>query len=130
VDRNHRVLVVDDYPGARYRRMRVLLDAGGFDVAEESMGRDAVRRAGRERFDLLVVDLHLPDVSGLDVCRALKDDPSTAAVPVLAVSAVVDAVEADRAARDAGAAGYVADEVDADGFLHAVRSVLLGRTAT
>ena len=126
VANKHRVLIVDDYPGARYRRMRLLMDAGGFDVAEESLGRDAVSRLSRERFDLLVIDMHLPDLSGLDVCRALKTDPRTAGVPILAVSAVSDRDQAERGARDAGAAAFITDEADADAFVAAVRDVLKG----
>ena len=129
MDKKYRVLVVDDYPGARYRRMRLLLDAGGFDVAEEMMGRDAVRRAGRERFDLLVVDLHLPDVSGLDVCRSVKADPRTASLPILAVSAVSDSAEAERRSRDAGASAFVPDEADGEAFVAAVRAVLAKNAA-
>jgi CheY-like chemotaxis protein len=127
VNKTRRVLIVDDYPGARYRRMRLLLDAGGFDVAEESLGRDAVSRLGRERFDLLVVDLHLPDVSGLDVCRAVKADPRTAGLAILAVSAVSEMEQADRVARDAGATAFISDEADADAFVAAVRDALDGR---
>lgn len=127
VTNNRRVLIVDDYPGARYRRMRLLMDAGGFDVAEESLGRDVVGRLSRERFDLLVIDFHLPDVSGLDVCRAVKADPRTEAVPILAVSAVADREQAERAAADAGAAAFIPDEADADAFVAAVRDVLQGR---
>jgi len=130
VPRNHRVLVVDDYPGARYRRMRLLLDAGGFDVAEESMGRDALRRVAAERFDLVVIDLHLPDVSGLDVCRAVKADPRTAAIPILTVSAVSDAADGERTSRDAGASAFLADEADGETFVATVRAVLDGRAAT
>jgi CheY-like chemotaxis protein len=126
VTKNSRVLIVDDYPGARYRRMRLLMDAG-FDVAEESLGRAAIGRLGRERFDLLVIDFHLPDLSGLDVCRAVKADPHTAGLPILAVSAVADREPAERAARDAGAAAFIADEADADAFVAAVRDVLKGR---
>jgi len=129
VTKNHRVLVVDDYPGARYRRMRILLDAGGFDVAEESLGRDAVRRVAAERFDLVVVDLHLPDVSGLEVCRSMKADPATAGIPLLAVSAVSDHADVERAMLEAGAAAYVSDESDAETFLKIVRHVLDGRAA-
>jgi CheY-like chemotaxis protein len=127
VNGKHRVLIVDDYPGARYRRMRLLLDDGGFEVAEESLGRDAMRRLSRETFDLLVIDLHLPDVSGLDVCRSVKADPATAALPILAVSAVSDNAEAGRVAREAGAAAFVADDADADAFVAAVRGALAGR---
>jgi CheY-like chemotaxis protein len=129
VNKNQRVLVVDDYPGARYRRMRILLDAGGFDVAEESLGRDALRRVAKERFDVVVIDLHLPDVSGLEVCRALKADAATAAIAILAVSAVSDAAEAQRTAVEAGATAFVADESDADTFLRAVRAAAGSRVA-
>ncbi len=122
--KNRRVLVVDDYPGARYRRRRLLLDAGGFDVAEEMLGREALKRLAAEHFDLLIVDLHLPDVSGLDVCRALKATGSAAPLAILAVSAVTDSVEATRAAAAAGASAYVADDVDAAAFLAAVHGAL------
>jgi CheY-like chemotaxis protein len=129
VNKKWRVLVVDDYPGARYRRMRLLLDDGSFEVAEESLGREAVSRLGRERFDLLVVDLHLPDVSGLDVCQRLKADPSTAGLPILAVSAVADRSEAERIALDAGASAFITDEADGPAFIAAVRDVLQGGAA-
>jgi len=129
VDKKWRVLVVDDYPGARYRRMRLLLDDGRFEVAEEILGRDAVKRLGRERFDLLVVDLHLPDVSGLDVCRSVRSDARFATLPILAVSAVADTDDASRAARDAGASGFVADEADGPAFIAAVNGVLAGPAA-
>jgi len=130
VNKKWRVLVVDDYPGARYRRMRLLLDDGSFDVAEETLGREAVRRLGHERFDLLVVDMHLPDISGLDVCHSVKGDPKTAGLPILADSAVADSSEAQRNALDAGATAFIADEADGDAFVAAVRDVLQGRAAT
>lgn len=119
-----RVLIVDDYPGARYRRMRLLLDDGGFDVAEESMGRDAVRRIAQERFDLAVVDLHLPDISGLDVCRGIRGGAQNQALPILMVSAVSENDQAERLAKDAGANGYVADDADGDTFVRAVREAI------
>ena len=119
-----RVLIVDDYPGARYRRMRLLLDDGGFDVAEESLGRDAIRRIEQERFDLAVIDLHLPDISGLDVCKGIRANARTAQLPILMVSAVSEAEQADQLARDAGATRFIADEADGATFVRAVRETL------
>jgi len=119
-----RVLIVDDYPGARYRRMRYLLDDGGFDVAEESLGREALGRLGRERFDLLVVDLHLPDISGLDVCRRAREQSGYASVPILLMSAVSEADEASKLASDAGATAFLPDSADGDAFVGAVRKAL------
>ena len=119
-----RVLIVDDYPGARYRRMRLLLDDGGFDVAEEMLGREALRRMQHEHFDLAVVDLHLPDISGLDVCRGIRGSADSAQMPILMVSAVSETEEAERLARDAGATAFVADAADGDAFVRAVRQTL------
>ena len=117
------MLIVDDYPGARYRRMRLLLDDGGFEVAEEMLGREAIRRVQHEHFDLAVVDLHLPDISGLDVCRGIRGS-DRAAMPILMVSAVSETEEAERLARDAGATAFVADAADGAAFVQAVRQTL------
>jgi len=126
---NARVLVVDDYPGTRYRRMRILLDAGGFNVAEASLGREAVARASAERYDLVIVDLHLPDIDGCDVCRELRAAPATATVPILMVSAVSDTVEAERRAVAAGATAFMPETSDEEIFLTAVRTAIAGRAA-
>jgi CheY-like chemotaxis protein len=119
-----RVLVVDDYPGARYRRMRILLDDGGFEVSEEMMGREAVRKAVTEPIDLVLVDLHLPDITGLDVCKAIKDNPATRAMPVILISAVSETKEATKLAEKAGAYCFLPDTVDADTLLKTVRAAL------
>jgi CheY-like chemotaxis protein len=119
-----RVLIVDDYPGARYRRMRLLLDDGGFDVAEEMLGREALRRLQTEHFDVAVVDFHLPDISGLDVCRGIRGSAERATMPILMVSAVSETEEAERLARDAGATAFVPDAADGDAFVQAVRQTL------
>jgi CheY-like chemotaxis protein len=119
-----RVLVVDDYPGARYRRMRILLDDGGFDVTEEVLGREAVRRVADEPIDAVLVDLHLPDISGLDVCEALRARPETAKVALLIISAVSELDEAARLAEQYGADGFVPDAIGAEELLEAVRSAL------
>jgi CheY-like chemotaxis protein len=118
------VLIVDDYPGARYRRMRLLLDAGAFDVAEESLGRDAVRRVAQQRFDLVVVDLHLPDISGVEVVRGIRAGANQPNVPILMMSAVSESADAARLATEAGATAYLGDSADGDAFLDAVRHAL------
>jgi CheY-like chemotaxis protein len=122
-----RILIVDDYPGARYRRMRILLDDGGFEVAEEMMGREAIRRAADEGFDAVLVDLHLPDITGLDVCQALRANPKTAGLPVLIVSAVSEKEEAARLAQEHGADGFLPDTIGAAELIAAVKSALADR---
>ncbi|HVL66477.1 MAG TPA: response regulator [Vicinamibacterales bacterium] len=119
-----RVLIVDDYPGARYRRMRMLTEAGRYEVVEEILGRDAVRRAAQGDIDLVLVDLHLPDITGLEVCDALKGNAATAGIPVVLMSAVAEQQEAAELASRHGAAAFVADAADSATLLAAVEAAL------
>lgn len=121
-----RVLVVDDYPGARYRRMRILAEDGGFEVVEEFLGRPAVQRAAAEHIDLVLVDLHLPDITGLEVCRAIRDNPKTAALPVLLISAVTETEDATKLAQQSGANGFLPHSVESAALVAAIRKALAG----
>ena len=78
---------------------------------------------------MLVVDLHLPDLSGQDVCRRLRASASTARLPILAVSAVSDQIQAERTSLEAGATAFITDEADTATFVAAVRDVLGGNAA-
>src|SRR5690348_1272986 len=76
-----RVLVVDDTPGNRYAVARILR-SGGMHVVEADNGRDALRLV-QSIPDLVVLDIKLPDVSGYEICRAIKRNPATAFIPVM-----------------------------------------------
>jgi CheY-like chemotaxis protein len=80
------VLVVDD--GAINRRIIAsLLDSAGIRTLTAAGGAEALELAARQRPDLVLVDLRMPDVDGFEVARRLGGDPSTAGVPVVAVTA-------------------------------------------
>jgi CheY-like chemotaxis protein len=121
-----RVLVVDDYPGARYRRMRILAEDGGFEVMEEFLGRPAVQRAVDEHVDLVLVDLHLPNITGVEVCRAIRENPRTATLPVLLISTVAEQSEAATLAQASGANGFLPDSVEPAELVAAIRKALAG----
>jgi two-component system phosphate regulon response regulator PhoB len=80
------VLIVDDE-----RDLRTLLDfnlrQAGFETAHAASGAEALARARALRPAVIVLDLNLPDVSGTDVCRLLKADPSTQTIPILMLTA-------------------------------------------
>ncbi|BBH68756.1 hypothetical protein ACTI_54410 [Actinoplanes sp. OR16] len=76
------VLVVDDDP-AILQIVEAVLRSGGLDVSTCSTGRDGLLAAHSRVPDCAVLDISMPDMTGLDVCRALRDDASTADVPVL-----------------------------------------------
>ena len=80
------ILNVDDSDGARYAKSRILTRAG-FNVIEASNGGDALLRAAKDRPALILLDVKLPDINGLEVCRRLKDNPETNTILVLQTSA-------------------------------------------
>src|SRR5258708_40128676 len=80
------ILNVDDNDAERYAVSRVLRRAG-FDTREAMNGGDALGIALPQYPTLILLDVNLPDISGIEVCRRLKADPATASIPVLMLSA-------------------------------------------
>src|SRR5215467_16367555 len=90
-----RLLVVDDADASRFVKVQMLRRAG-YNVAEARTGTEALAYVRAMRPDLVVLDVHLPDMNGLDVCRQLKEDAGVPAVQVLHVSQTA-VTETDRA---------------------------------
>jgi len=103
-----RVLLVQDDDVLR-RRLRELLEHNGFTVDMTGSGLDAVARLARARPDLVLTDLHLSDIEGTELVARLRQDPSLAGVPVLAMSR---AVEEREKALAAGADGFLPGNCD------------------
>lgn len=80
------ILNVDDSDGARYSKTRTL-QLAGFDVLEAGTGMEALALVKSRMPDLVLLDVKLPDLNGLEVCRRIKEDRATAAVLVLQTSA-------------------------------------------
>ena len=81
-----RILVVEDHPTMR-EAMRLVLEGEGFAIDEASDGDTALDMVRADPPDLVFLDLNIPGVSGTDILRALKDDPQTADVSVIIVTA-------------------------------------------
>ena len=79
---NERILVVDDEEDI-LELVRYNLAKEGYRVTSASTGEDALKKALSEKFDLIVLDLMLPDIDGVAVCTALRRDPETANTPIL-----------------------------------------------
>src|SRR5947209_6525482 len=79
------VLHVDDDASNR-RSLGWVLGAEGFQVVEAGTGADALQLVTRQQPDLIILDVRLPDMSGFEVCRQIKADPTTASIPVLQLS--------------------------------------------
>ncbi|WP_035750046.1 PP2C family protein-serine/threonine phosphatase [Parafrankia discariae] len=117
------ILVVDDSESKRYI-LGSWLRRTGYLVVEAATGGEALLRLAERPPDLAVLDVHLPDMSGIEVCRRIKGDRVSAAVPVLHVSAIaVDS--ADRSAGlDEGADAYLVDPIEPKEFLATVGALL------
>ncbi|MFP5369842.1 MAG: response regulator [Actinomycetes bacterium] len=102
-----RILVVEDDPGIR-AGLRMALEDEGFTVEEAPSGEDALLAFGRSPADVLILDLTLPGVDGLDVCRALR---RSSGVPILMLTAR-DGSEHVVAGLEAGADDYVTKPFD------------------
>jgi threonine synthase len=87
-ERYSRVAIVDDTPDARRLIRRILQSQGGnYTLFEATNGQEAIELARRELPDLIILDLMMPGVDGFSVLDALKDNPNTAEIPVIVVTA-------------------------------------------
>jgi DNA-binding response OmpR family regulator len=115
------LLLVDDDEAKRYV-LATWLKRAGHIVIEVGTGQEALDRA--EEAEVVLLDVNLPDMSGFDVCRQLKSDPRTAAIPVVQVSATAVAV-ADRAhGLTQGADAYLIEPTEPAELLPTVTAVL------
>ena len=86
------VLVIDDEPDL-LELVRINLEQAGYRTSTAASGRGALEALRRSRPDLIVLDLMLPDLSGMDVCRRLRSDPETADLPIIMLTAKADEVD-------------------------------------
>jgi DNA-binding NarL/FixJ family response regulator len=100
------VLIVDDHAGFRLAA-RALLEADGFDVVGESAtGNDGLEAVGRLRPDLVLLDVGLPDIDGMEVCGRLRDCPGGG--PAVVLTSSRDASDYPPHFEHCGARGFIA----------------------
>lgn len=123
-DRVFRIVLVDDHDVVR-AGLKALFDAPDDleVVSEAGTSADAIRRTGLDSPDVVVLDVRLPDGSGIDACREIKTRWPATQVLILTSYADNDAL---LEAADAGASGYILKRVDASGLIEAVRKVAYG----
>src|SRR6266567_6823420 len=116
------VLLVEDNP-VNLQLARFLLEASGFVVHAADSASIALDKASSLLPDLILMDVELPGMDGLEATRHLKADPDTAHIPVVALTA--NAMHGDRErCLDAGCAGYITKPIDTNDFANQVRGYL------
>jgi len=121
-----RLLVVDDHAIVRSGIRRLLSERTDIDVLEAVSGEEALRAVQEQSLDLIVLDLNLPGLGGLELLRRLTR--AAPKVPILVFSQHAEAIYATKAL-EAGARGFVSKNAMPEEFLEAVDAVLAGGTA-
>ncbi|QEL15573.1 response regulator [Limnoglobus roseus] len=121
------VLVVDDSEDNRFT-VRRYLEQAGFRVVEGASGEDTIRLV-RANPDIVILDVDLPDTNGFEVCRVIKTDPETAAIPVLNLSATFTMTRHRVQGLDSGADAYLCHPVEAIELVATVNALLRVRRA-
>ena len=118
------ILIVDDNP-SNLNLLETLLQSDGHQLTTAQTGQGALDLVARAPlFDLVLLDVVLPDINGLEVCRRLKNDPATAHIPVVLISAVRTDDDSIRKGLQTGADGYLVKPIEDTAVRAWVRATL------
>ena len=118
-----RLLIVEDNE-LNMKLLNDVLEAYGYDIVKTGSGLAALDLARQHVPDLILIDIQLPDVSGLDVTRWLRHDDRTKRIPIIAVTAFAMSGDEQRAL-DSGCDAYVPKPIKLQEFLSTIDSVLV-----
>jgi PAS domain S-box-containing protein len=122
-----KVVVVDDNPASLYSTSRILRSAG-FEVVEATTGTEALAAAEHD-VGLIILDINLPDIDGLEVCRRLRARSNTAYLPIIHLTATFVATDDLMQGLSAGGDSYLTHPVDPPVLIATVRALLFARQA-
>jgi two-component system, cell cycle response regulator DivK len=116
------ILIVEDNE-KNMKLVRDVLQAKGYATIEAVTGEDGVRLAGERKPDLILMDIQLPGISGIEALRQLRASPETATIPAIAVTASV--MQQDRKQiTEAGFDAYIGKPINLKEFLETVRAMV------
>jgi two-component system cell cycle response regulator DivK len=118
----HKVLIVEDNE-LNMKLFHDLLEAHGIDTIETRDGRDVMSLAREHNPDLILMDIQLPEISGLELTKMLKSDENLKSIPIIAVTAF--AMKGDeQKIREGGCEDYISKPISVTGFMEVIRKYL------
>lgn len=121
-DESKTVLVVEDND-LNMKLFHDLLEAHGYNIIQTKDGMDALRLARQYHPDLILMDIQLPEVSGLEVTKWIKEDDTLKTIPVVAVTAFAMKGDEEKI-REGGCEAYIAKPISVTNFLETVERFL------
>ena len=119
-----KILLVDD-DETQLEMLRYGLERQGFDVIAATRGNQLIEYTAEEKPDVIVLDVHLPDANGLEICQKLSDQPATSNIPVVILSGSTDHAIVQQA-RAAGCRFFLSKPFDPNAILLVIRQALEG----
>ncbi|MGA9672076.1 MAG: response regulator [Terracidiphilus sp.] len=117
-----RILTVDDSSSVR-QMVNFTLRKANYEVVEAIDGRDGLGKIGAEKFDLIITDLNMPNVDGIQLITATRKTPGYGFIPILMLTTESQAEKKD-AGRKAGATGWIVKPFNADQLTSVVQKLL------
>src|SRR5690348_15605375 len=117
-----KVMIVEDNE-LNMKLFRDLIEASGYETVRTRNGLEALDLARQHRPDLILMDIQLPEVSGLEVTKWLKEDDELHSIPVIAVTAFAMKGDEERI-REGGCEAYISTRISVSHFLDTIRRLL------
>lgn len=117
-----KILIVDDDKTTR-KLLSLYLKGSGFEVVTAENGLNALEKLGSDTFQLVLTDLNMPYMDGIEFLKAMKSNPGTSSIPALMLTTETDEEERQRAI-DAGADGYLSKPVTAEVVAAKIRQMV------
>lgn len=117
------ILVVDDSEIARKELVNPLRN-GGFATAEAENGKRAVEMVRNDSYDMIITDVHMPIMNGIEMCEAIRDDAAITIIPPILVVSTESNPEMKERGKAAGVRGWVIKPIDTDKLVLIVKKLL------
>ncbi len=118
---NPKILIVDDNQ-LTVQLFKTIFELGGFQAFEAFDGRQALECVSQQKVDLILLDIMMPDIDGLTVCRSLKQDPEHAHIPVI-ITSLLDPYSQQKGS-EAGANLFLTKPINVPDLLSAVKAMI------
>jgi CheY-like chemotaxis protein len=120
----NKILIIEDEP-EQIQLISMRLKASGYEVVSASTAKEGLRVAGEDRPDLILLDILLPDISGLRAAESLKSDNMTKDIPIIAITAV-GTPDIEEQCRNAGIGGFLRKPYESQDLVNKIKEYLGG----